>query len=94
MAVEARVLQEVQLTAAHVPTDNTRHTVGGAPMGKPSTLRIARYTDDPGYYLLYLDEQGHEQTDTWHQSLDDAYHQATFEFGVQPQEWTVLQSDA
>jgi hypothetical protein len=94
MAVEARVLQEVRLTAIHVPTGNTRHTVGGVPMSKPSTLRIARYVDDPGYYLLYLDEHGHEQTDTWHQSLDDAHHQATFEFGVQPQEWTVLQSDA
>jgi hypothetical protein len=26
-------------------------------------------------------------TDTWHESLEDAMHQADFEFGVQPDEW-------
>ena len=91
--MEIRVLEEVQLTAAHVPTGNTRHIVGGSLMRKPSTLRIARYPNDPGYYLLYLDEGGHEQTDTYHESVTDAHHQAASEFGVQPQEWTVLQGD-
>jgi hypothetical protein len=26
-------------------------------------------------------------TDTWHQTLDDAYHQAEWEFGVRQEEW-------
>jgi hypothetical protein len=77
-----------------VPTGNTRHVVGGTLIGKPSSLRVARYADDPGYYLLYLDEHGQETTDTCHQSLDDALHQATFEFGVQAHEWTVVKSDS
>ena len=62
--MEPLVLEEVKLAAAHAPTGETRHLVGGSPMGKPSTLRIARYRNGPGDYLLYLDEDGQEQTDT------------------------------
>ena len=81
----------------HASTGNTRHYVDGALMEKPSALRIARYPNSLGYYLRYLDEEGREQTDTYHQTVADAHHQAAFEFGVQPHEWTVLnreQSDA
>jgi len=88
--MEPLVLEEVQLTAGHAPTGNTRHYVDGAMMGKPSALRIARYPTDSGYYLLYLDENGHEGTDTWHERIDDARHQAAAEFGVHSHEWTVL----
>jgi hypothetical protein len=91
--MEPFVLEEVQLTPEHVPTGNTRHYVGGSLMATPSTVRIARYTGDPGYYLLYLDENGQEQTDTWHENIADARHQATYEFRVQPHEWTVLRRE-
>jgi hypothetical protein len=33
MVMDARVLQEVELTAAHVPTGSTRHIIGGTPDG-------------------------------------------------------------
>jgi hypothetical protein len=46
-----------------------------------------RYPNDPGIYLLYLDQDGQEQADTWHRSVDDAQSQATFEFEVRPEEW-------
>ena len=35
---------------------------------------------------MYEPEIGHG-TDTWHQSLDDAMHQAEWEFGVARDEW-------
>ncbi len=84
--MEPLVLEEVKLTASHAPTGETRHLVGGSPVGKPSTLRIARYATGSGYYLLYLDEDGQEQTDTYHASVADARRQAAFEFGVEEHE--------
>jgi hypothetical protein len=50
-------------------------------------LEIAQYEGDSGFYLLYYPETGHG-TDTWHQSLEDAMHQAEFEFNVKASDWT------
>ncbi len=69
------------------PTGASKHIKGGELLPAPKSLRIVRYPDDPGIYLLYLDQDGQEQTDTWHKSVDDAQWQATFEFEVQPEEW-------
>lgn len=41
----------------------------------------------PGYYLLYLDCDGKEMTDTWHESVERAMDQATYEFGLIPEDW-------
>ena len=71
------------LTAAHKPTGNTLHVGGRA----PSQLRIVRYDGLEGFYLLYCDESGAEFTDTWHATMDDAFHQAEFEFTVKRSEW-------
>jgi hypothetical protein len=35
---------------------------------------------------MYLCENG-QGTDTFHLTLDDALHQAEYEFGVRPEEW-------
>jgi hypothetical protein len=50
-------------------------------------LEIAHGPGKTDYYLLYLDENGVEQTDTWHATLESALSQAEFEFGVKPSEW-------
>ena len=49
------VLEEVELTAEHQPTGNTRHLRSGALLGPPIKLRIVRYPDEVGYKLRYLD---------------------------------------
>ena len=75
----------------YVPTGNTTHKLG-SPDGKQENfppfvrLEIAQYEGDTGFYLLYYPEIGHG-TDTWHLSLEDAMHQAEFEFNVRPNEW-------
>jgi hypothetical protein len=84
------VLREIVLEPRHRDTGNTRHVVGGSPMPRPAVLRISRYVDDPGFYLLYLDAAGDDMTDTWYQTLDDAMEQATFEFDVRPHEWQLV----
>ena len=88
------VFREVTLDAdRHRPTGATRHVVSGKASDGAHALRIVRYGVEAGFYLLYLDETGGEITDTWHESLDDAMHQAEFEFGVKPADWAILASE-
>jgi hypothetical protein len=85
-----QVLREARLDPErHKPTGNTRHHLGGEVWEGTHALRIVRYPDDPGFSLLYLDEGGEEVTDTWHESMEDAVHQADFEFHVKDEDWTL-----
>ena len=80
------LLRTVDLGAHHSPT-------GRARLPNPtqaSNLLIAKYPDDHGHYLLYLDENGVELTDTVHDSLTDALAQAEWEFDVKAEEWSVV----
>ena len=86
------VLREVKLGETHAPTGRTRHHVGGVLMPPPAALRIVRYGQQEGFYLLYLNEGDEEMTDTWHATLEDALAQAEFEFRVAPSEWRQLDS--
>lgn len=60
-------------------------------MPLPSELRIVQVAERApqyfSYYLLYLNASGEEKTDTWHEGVEEAMRQATFEFGVKPEEW-------
>ena len=88
--------RQIALQEHHKPTGKTRHTEGvltpegvvpGTELPTPSRLTIAQLPPDEGYYLLYLDDQGNEITDTYHESLEDALAQAKWEFDVDPDEW-------
>jgi hypothetical protein len=91
-------LQRINLQPHHQPTGNTKHYLG-SPEGVRQefprfvSLSIAQFEGDAGYYLLYHPEQG-SGTDTWHLSLDDAMHQAEFEFGVRREEWQQSAGDS
>ena len=88
---QQKTLMRLTLQPHHVPTGNTTHKLG-SPDGSQTSfppfvrLEIAQYEGDTGFYLLYYPEIG-QGTDTWHLSLEDAMHQAEFEFNVQPNEW-------
>jgi hypothetical protein len=79
---------KLELQGKHKPTGNTRHFGGGALLPDPVELRIIQYADDPGFYLFYCDENGKEQTDTYHDSVEGAMDQAEWELNVQPEDWT------
>ncbi|MBA3393759.1 MAG: hypothetical protein H0T89_14015 [Deltaproteobacteria bacterium] len=84
-------VRRVRLGPSHVPTGYTRHDAGGELIPAPAELHIVRMDGDPGFLLLYLDEQGNEMTDTYHESLERALEQARREFGVEPSEWQMFQ---
>lgn len=65
----------------------TIHYSGSTLLPKPFALSIVKYSDNEGYYLLYLDKFGEEQVDTYHETLEDAFRQAEFEFGVKKVDW-------
>jgi hypothetical protein len=50
------------------------------------SLEIATYPGDSGYYLLHLCANG-QVADTHHATIEEAFHQADYEFGVKPEEW-------
>jgi hypothetical protein len=86
---EVRLLFQVTLDPVrHHDTGRTKHFLGSHHMPRPFSLRIAALGS--GFYLLYLDEHGKELTDTHHETVDDAFEQAEFEFGVTAEEWNAL----
>lgn len=76
---------QINLELPQKSPPSTRHYKDGTLLPVPASLVIceARF----GWYLLYLDKDGEEQTDTFHDSLDAAFEQAQFEFGVTPSMW-------
>lgn len=70
-----------------VPTGNVIHSTEEGILPAPYALSIVQYNDDSGYYLFYLDKDGIEQTDTYHEHLYLAFEQAEFEFGIKPDSW-------
>ena len=86
-------LFETRLGNKHKATGFTRHTSNGVELPAPFWLRIGQYEEDPdGYYLLYLDENLAEQTDTYHGSVADAMEQARLEFRVEAGDWLKIAS--
>ena len=85
-----KVLYRTTLTPKHQPTQKTVHTNDGKLLPPPHGLAIVQLPDDPGVYLYYLDEDGDEQTDTYHATVEQAMNQARFEFSVNVDEWICL----
>jgi hypothetical protein len=53
-------------------------------------LEIAMTASRDAYYLFHIAENN-EIADTWHQTLDEAFEQAEFEFGVERNEWVDIE---
>jgi hypothetical protein len=85
--MSTKVLLQIRLGETHKPTGKTRHFGGGELLSPPAFLQIVQYAEGSGYYLLYLDNQQIEMTDTFHETIKAAQTQAEWEFGVQFSEW-------
>ncbi|MGA2167616.1 MAG: hypothetical protein ABSG62_05350 [Terracidiphilus sp.] len=87
---EMVAIKKVALGEHHLRPGRTKHTLvdsqGQRDFPLFTSLVVAQYPGDSGYYLLHLCEDG-QGTDTWHATLDDALHQAEYEFEVKPEDW-------
>jgi hypothetical protein len=87
---EFRSLFRVELGPHHLRPGRTKlqlkDTAGLHEFPLFIALEVCSMSPAEGFYLMYEPETGHG-TDTWHQTLDDAFHQAEWEFGVTREEW-------
>lgn len=85
-----RILKQLELQPHHSAKSRTvRHYLSSdhaSPYPQFVTLKIAKFDNDPGFYLYYLTAEG-EETDTYHSSMEEALEQAELEFGVAKEEW-------
>ncbi len=84
---DERIIAHVSLEPKHIVTHQVRHYRNGLLLGKPNALKIIQFPEDPGFYLIYIDNEGSEMTDTYHDTLPDALEQAWFEFQVDKSDW-------
>jgi hypothetical protein len=84
----ARVICYSPIDERHHFTTNTRQIVAGQLLGSMAGLAICQYPDDNAFYLFGCDANWSSVTDTWHQTLDDAKHQAEFEYEGVSTTWT------
>jgi hypothetical protein len=85
-----RSLLRCELGAHHNSHSNTIHHIvdqSAALSFPPSVaLEIVQHEGDAHFYLIYIPHSG-PSADTFHLTLDDAKHQAEWEFGVEEDEW-------
>jgi len=84
-------LKRVMLGSHHLRPGRTRHSMNGEDFPPFVSLEIAQYPGDSGFYLLHVCGNG-AIADTHHESIEEAMHQAEFEFGVQSNEWVSAMS--
>jgi hypothetical protein len=84
---------EVALGANHLRPGRTRHTISNSATQQEFPpfvrLEIAKYPGDQGWYLLHICEDG-SMADTYHETVEEALHQAEWESGIQRNEWHVV----
>lgn len=81
------IIKYVYLTNDHKQTFHTIHKVNDKLIDKPYKLQITKYPNYEGFYLIYLDKNGEEITDTYHENIEDAMNQAEWEFGINKKDW-------
>jgi hypothetical protein len=75
------------IDARHRATGKTRHHVDGRLQPAMAGLAICRYPDDSEFYLLYCDADWRPVTDTCHPTVEQAKHQAEFEYAGVSATW-------
>jgi hypothetical protein len=87
---ELTSLFRVELSEHRLCPGRTKHSLSDASGTREfppfTALEICSTANESSFYLMYESETG-LGTDTWHQTLDDAMHQAEWEFGVVKSEW-------
>jgi hypothetical protein len=87
------IKMRASLGVNHLRPGKTRHTISDAKGRREFppfvSLEIAQYPGQQSCYLLHICEDG-SMADTWHETVEEALHQAEWELGVQESEWQVV----
>jgi hypothetical protein len=71
----------------HRFTGACKHTVHGERMGAMAGLMICHDGREQAFYLFRCDQDWRVVTDTWHPTLDEAKHQAEFDYEGISRSW-------
>ena len=85
-AVHAKMLRPTVRHALGFPSDLARDCDESQELPQPDVLVIEE-KPDAGVFLYRLTLNGEPCGDTWHQNMDDARHQAEYEYGDAVGEW-------
>jgi len=81
------ILCYTSIDGRHRHTGNCHLIVDGVLQGPAAGLIICQFDGESGFYLFGCDENWDQVTDTWHQTLEDAQHQAEFEYEGVSKTW-------
>jgi hypothetical protein len=83
----ATVICYTPIDGRHRHTGSCRQSVADVLQGAAAGLAICQYEGEDSFYLFGCDENWQSVTDTWHETLEDARHQAEFEYGGVSRTW-------
>jgi hypothetical protein len=83
----AKILEFVALTLEEKRTGNTKHIIAGDEHVEFNGLAICQYDGEDAVYLFYCDSDWNVLTDTWHENVEAARDQASFEFEGLETKW-------
>jgi len=89
-----RVICHTPIDDRHRFTGACKQVVRGELMGSMAGLAICQFPGQDGFYLFGCDADWQEITDTWHQTLEDAQHQAEFEYEGVSKTWILAEPGA
>ena len=76
----AKVICFKPIDARHQPTGYCRHIVAGVVQGAAAGLAICQYEGEACFYLFGCDANWNSVTDTWHETIDEAFGAAELEY--------------
>src|ERR1051325_8345984 len=83
----AKVICYAPIDVRHRHTGNCKQFVAGTLQGAAAGLAICQNEGENAFYLFGCDADWNVLTDTWHQTLEDAQHQAEFEYAGVSETW-------
>jgi hypothetical protein len=69
------------------PTGKCKHWRGKVLLGPVASLAICQYENEKSLYLFFCNGRWEPETDTWHETVEEAKRQAEFEYEGISQKW-------
>ena len=83
----AEILQYLIIDSSHKFTEQTKHYKKGELIKPMYALAICTYNEEEGFYLFGCNDEWESITDTFHDTVKDAMHQAEFEYSGTTNSW-------